>query len=42
MLLWETTPKPVLVWESSLVIGGRRLIAVSLDLTNIKLFFDLS
>lgn len=42
VLLWETMPRPVLVWESSLVIGGRLLIAVRLDLTNIKLFFDLS
>lgn len=42
VLLWEAMPKPVLVWESSLVIGGGLLIAVSLDLTNIKLFFDLS
>lgn len=42
VLLWETMPKPVQVWESSLVIGGRLLIAVSLDLTHIKPFFDLS
>lgn len=42
VLLWETMPKPVLVWESLLVIGGRILIAVSLDLTNTKLFFNLS
>lgn len=38
VLLWETMRKPVLVWAFSLVIGGRLLVAVSSDLTNIYIY----